>query len=426
MRTPVRAGGRRATAVRLTLCGVACVLAAGCSSGTGSAGSRPMTTSGPPTTSAAASPVPTSASPAAPSSAAGNVYAAAGAGMLAPQAESALPLVYVPNTVSGTVDVIDPVTYRVIRSFRTSAVPQHVVPSFDLDTLWVNESTGNQLTPIDPRTGRPGRAVAVEDPYNLYFTPGGAHAMVMAERLNRIDYRDPRTMALQHSLPVPCRGVNHADFTADLTTFLASCEFSGKLVVAPADGARVTRVIDLNPVSTPGAPSPGQGRKMSGPARQLDPGANAMPQDVRLTPDGTTFLVADMLRGGVWLIDAHVFTVRGFLPTGAGAHGIYPSRDARSIYVSNRDAGSVSVIDAAALRVRALWRIPGGGSPDMGGVSLDGRQLWLSGRRDSVVYVIDTVTGRLLRTIPVHSGPHGLLVWPQPGRYSLGHTGNMR
>jgi len=355
-----------------------------------------------------------------------NVYAAAGPGMLSPAARAARPLVYVPDTLSASVDVIDPTTYRVIRSFRTSPVPQHVVPSWDLRTLWVTESGGSRLTPVNPVTGMPGRSLPVADPYNLYFTPDGRHAMVMAERLRRIDFRDPHTMALQHSLPVPCRGVNHADFTADLTTAVVSCEFSGELIVVPVGGSRVSKVIDLNRVRTPDAMSPAEARRRGDPIGNLDPGASSMPQDVRLTPDGGTFLVADMLRDGVWLIDAHSFTVRGFLPTGAGAHGIYPSRDALSIYVSNRDAGTISVIDAARLRVRAVWRIPGGGSPDMGGVTADGRQLWLSGRNDAVVYVFDTGTGRLLHRIRVHPGPHGLCVWPQPGRYSLGHTGNMR
>jgi DNA-binding beta-propeller fold protein YncE len=354
-----------------------------------------------------------------------NVYAAAGPGALAARAARARPLVYVPDTGSGMVDVIDQATFRVIRSFHTSPVPQHIVPSWDLRTLWVNESGGNRLTPIDPVSGRQGRPVPVADPYNLYFTPDGRHALVMAERLRRIDYRDPHTMVLQHSLPVPCRGVNHTDFTADLTTFVASCEFSGKLLVIPAAGARVAKVIDLNRVKTPGALLPAVARR-GGLGRSLDPGASAMPQDVRLAPDGRTFLVADMIRNGVWLIDAHAFTVRGFVRTGAGAHGIYPSRDAMSIYVSDRDGGQVSVLDAATLRVRTRWTIPGGGSPDMGGVSADGRQLWLSGRSHAVVYVIDTVSGRLLHRIRVHSGPHGLCVWPQPGRYSLGHTGNMR
>lgn len=162
------------------------------------------------------------------------------------------------------------------------------------------------------------------------------------------------------------------------------------------------------------------------PKQGLAPGASAMPQDVRLTPDGRFFVVADMLRNGVWVVDAAKLTVSRFIPTALGTHGIYPSRDGSRLYVSNRDAGSVSVLDAATLRKVALWRIPGGGSPDMGGVSVDGRELWLSGRYDAEVYVLDTKTGRVTHRIPVDGGPHGLAVWPQPGRYSLGHTGNMR
>ena len=87
--------------------------------------------------------------------------------------------------------------------------------------------------------------------------------------------------------------------------------------------------------------------------------------------------------------------------------------------------GSVTVIDFATQQIAANWPIPGGGSPDMGSVSLDGKQLWFSGRFDDDVYVFNTETGGVTK-IKVGSEPHGLAVWPQPGRYSLGHTGNMR
>jgi YVTN family beta-propeller protein len=94
--------------------------------------------------------------------------------------------------------------------------------------------------------------------------------------------------------------------------------------------------------------------------------------------------------------------------------------------VSNRQEGSISVIDAATLTVARTWQIPGGGSPDMGGVSADGTVLWLSGRNDGEVYAIDVVNWTLLARIEVGDSPHGLAVFPQPGRYSLGHTGNYR
>src|SRR3954454_22822948 len=414
---------RRSAATTLAV--LAAVALAGCSAGS-SGGTPAGSTTAAATTTATATPGASQSSPSTSATASANVYARAGAGMVSGAARGARQLVYVPDLGSNRVDVIDPKTFKVVERFGVAAHPQHVVPSWDLKTLWVNDNKGNMLTPIDPRTGRPGRSVPVDDPYNLYFSPDGKHAMVMAEARERIDFRDPHTMKLQRSLHVPCRGVNHADFTADLSTFLVSCEYSGKLLVVPADGSKVRAVIDLNATPTPGASDPMVAMRGGGPAEYNDPGTTAMPQDVRLTPDGSTFVVADMLRNGLWLIDAATFKVRGFVHTGLGAHGVYPSRDASVLYVSNRDEGSISVVDAATLKVEKLWNLPGGGSPDMGGVTADGRQLWLPGRSDAVVYVIDTTSGALLKKIPVGLQPHGLCVWPQPGQFSLGHTGNMR
>jgi YVTN family beta-propeller protein len=161
----------------------------------------------------------------------------------------------------------------------------------------------------------------------------------------------------------------------------------------------------------------------------------AMPQDIRSSPDGSVFYVADMLADGVHIVDVAEFKLVGFVPTGVGTHALYPSRDGKKLYIANRGShnmmgtvrgpGSVSVLDFATRTVEATWMIPGGGGPDMGNISPDGKTLWLSGRYDNVVYVFDTTTGAVT-TIPVGMEPHGLAVWPQPGRYSLGHTGLMR
>jgi YVTN family beta-propeller protein len=329
-----------------------------------------------------------------------DVYAADRPGDLAPVTRRFRPLVYVPNSASDTVSEVDPRTYRVVRQFQVGALPQHVVPSYNLRTLWVTNDLGNSLTPINPVDGSPGRPVAVEDPYNMYYSPDGRYAIVMAERLRHIDFRNSRTMRLHHSLSVPgCAGVNHADFTADGRYMLVSCEFAARMIVVDVATERLVRTLPLR--------------------------AGASPQDVKLSPDGRTFYVADLVYAGVWKIDARHFRRLGFVHTGAGAHGLYPSRQATRLYVSNRSAGTVSVISFATQRVVATWRVPGG-SPDMGGVSASGRVLWLSGRYDAAVYAIDTRTGKLIRRVPVGLGPHGLCVYPQPGRYSLGHTGVMR
>ncbi len=333
---------------------------------------------------------------------ASNVYAADAAGALTGAARFAKPLVYVPNSLSNTVDVINPRTYKIVEHFAVGGLPQHVTPAWDLKTLYVLNDQGNSLTTINPSTGKPGRTIPVDDPYNMYFTPDGRDAIVVAERLHRLDFRDAHTFKLRHSLPVPCAGVDHMDFSADGSYLIASCEFSGQLIKVDVATERVVSVLTL--------PN----------------GSGAMPQDVKLSPDGTVFYVADMMAGGLWKVDGDSFRVTGFLPTGRGAHGLYPSRDARFLYATNRGAGTISVIDFATQKVVRTWTIPGGGSPDMGGVSADGKVLWLSGRYSGVVYAISTTTGHLLAKIPVGAGPHGLCVWPQPGRYSLGHTGILR
>jgi YVTN family beta-propeller protein len=325
-----------------------------------------------------------------------NVYAHTGVGMLSPSVLGVPTRVYVPNSLSNSVDVIDPTTFRVVDRYQVSTTPQHVVPSYDLNTLYVTNNRGNSLTPIDPRTGRPGFAFRVDDPYNLYFTPDGTRAIVMAERNSRVDFRDPKTFALLKSVPIAHAGVNHADFTPNGKVMLASCEFSGWIVR-----------IDLTSMTVTG---------------ELKVGG--MPVDVKSSPDGTKMYVANQGRNGVSIVDPVSMRETGFIPTGRGAHGMYASRDGTRLYVTNRLAGSISVIDFATNAVVATWPI--GGTPDMGGVSADGTQFWVSGRYSNGVYVIDTASGRLLATIPVGNGPHGLALFPQPGRFSMGHTGNYR
>lgn len=330
-----------------------------------------------------------------------DLYAADRPNRLSPVVKDFPSRVYVPNTNSDTVTVIDPATYRIVETIPVGRQPQHVVPSWDLKTLWVNNDLGNSLTPIDPRTGRAGKPVAVHDPYNLYFTPDGKYAVVMASMDRQLVFRDAHTMKVVKAVPVSCYGVNHADFSIDGRYFIVSCEFSGE--VLKVDTARMKVV-----------------------AQEKLPLHGAMPQDVKISPDGKLFYIADMMAGGLWILDGDRFTRPRFLATGKGAHGLYVSRDSREMYISNRGEGTISIFDFAQNRLTKKWHLPGGGSPDMGGVSADGKVLWLSGRYNSEVYAIDTRTGAQLARVKVGSGPHGLAVYPQPGRYSLGHTGIFR
>ena len=377
-----------------------------------------------------------------------NLYSETAAGKMSPNVAGALERIYVPNHKAHTVSVIDPATLKVTHTFKVGLYPQHVVPSWDLKTLYVANNAENSnkgsLTVVDPKTGKPGKTIPVEDPYNMYWTPDGKHAIVVAEAFKRLDFRDPQTMALDYSIETPdCDGINHADFASDGRTAFFTCEFNGSITKIDLAQRKVLGTIKLSryfdrpealalvktSLKTPKyVPDPQQ----AGGQICITPG---MPQDVRFSPDGKMLYVADMMADGVHVVDPETFKQFAFIPTGVGAHGLYPSRDAKLLYVANRGSnyvhgkpkgkGSVTVLDFATGKVLATWPVPGGGSPDMGGVSADGKHLWLSGRYDDVVYRFDTGSGAV-DFVAVGKQPHGLAVWPQPGRYSLGHTGNLR
>ena len=344
-----------------------------------------------------------------------NIYSEIGADKLSPNLSSVSPRVYVPNHSSNTVSVIDIVAKKIVQTIKVGMGPEHIIPSWDLKTLWVannaNQTTHGSMTPIDAATGKAGASVPVNDPYNMYFMPDGSAAIIVAEAYHRLELRDPQTMALKSTIETPdCQGINHGDYAVDYSFMVFTCEFSGKLMKVDVKNGKVLEQLSLSKLGS-------------------------MPQDVRLTADGKTFIVTDMWNGGVYFIDADTFKESGFVETGPGAHGLTTSRDGKKIYVSNRGSnhmpdragkpGSVSVLDFATKQVERTWLIPGGGSPDMGNVTADGKQLWLSGRFDGQVYLLDTDNGAVTK-INVGIEPHGLTVWPQPGRFSLGHTGNMR
>ena len=341
-----------------------------------------------------------------------NLYSEDAVGKFSPVVRNFPALVYVPNTKSNTVDVIDPKTFKIVNHFPVGREPQHVTPSWDLKTLWVLSDHGDSIRRIDPATGKEHETIHVEDPYNMYYTPDGKYAIVVAERKKRLDFHDPHDMLkVLKQVSVPdCAGVDHMDFSADGRYLIASCEFAGRVIKVDVAEQKLLGYLDLK--------------------------KGAMPQDVKVSPDGKVFYIADMMSDGIWMVDGETFTKIGFIDTGIGAHGLYPSRDGKLMYISNRGhqpnerrapgEGSISVLDFATRKVIKKWVLPGRASPDMGNVSADGKVFWLSGRYDREVYAIDTTDGHLIKRIPVGLGPHGLCVYPQPGRYSLGHTGNMR
>ena len=328
-----------------------------------------------------------------------NVYANIMSGVVPCPLCNIPPRVYVPNSGDGTVDVIDPLTFKVIDHFNVGSIPHHIAPAWDMSALYVDNEGSSSLTVINIHTGKPSGTISMPYPYNLYFTPDGTKAIDVVERLQEIIFFDPHHGWKQlATVSIPWAGADHLDFSADGSYLMISTEYTG--MVAKVDVIHMKLVGWVH--------------------------VGGLPIDVKLSPDGTVFYVSNQGRMGVSVIDPIAMKEIQFIPTGKGAHGFQVSRDTQYLYVSNRLEGSFSVISFATRKVVAKWWIPGGGSPDMLQINPAGTQLWASGRYNSTVYVMSTITGKLLAKIPVGLQDHGLTYFPNVGLHSLGHNGVYR
>jgi YVTN family beta-propeller protein len=326
-----------------------------------------------------------------------NVYAEDRPGNFSPAVAGDPERVYVPDNNTNSVFVINPNTFRVVKRFGVGAVPQHITPGWDLKQLYVENSYSASLTVINPRTASPVKTLhGIPGPYNLYFTPDGNKALNIDEEGERVEFRNPHTWALLGSVNVPWPGVDHGDFTANGRYILMSTEYSPVVVKIDTVRMKLVGVVHV--------------------------GGN--PIDVKVSPDGKRFYVANQGTNGVSVIDPDHMKVTKFIPTGNGAHGLAISRDTTRLYVANRREGTISVISFAKQRVVSNWHV--GGTPDMLQVSPDGTQLWASNRYNGSVSVINTRTGHVIKVIRTGIKPHGLAYFPQPGRYSVGHNGVYR
>ncbi len=312
--------------------------------------------------------------------------------------------------------VIDPATLKVIDKFKVGLNPHHIVPSWDMKTLWVantaeeHEERQRDADRPEDRQGRQGGSRSrIRTTCTSRRTASSRSSSPKPTSASTSAIRRRWRCSIKLDLP-DCAGVNHADFSIDGHYAIFTCEFAKSLVKIDFVERKVLGYLKLS--------------------------RGGMPQDIRISPDGKRFYVADMMADGIFVIDGESFKEIDFIKTGKGTHGLYPSRDGKKLYVANRGSNKIhgtregpgtvsrSSTSRPARSKRTGW-FQGGGSPDMGNVTADGKQLWLSARYDNVVYVFDTTTGEV-KSIPVGKEPHGLTVWPQPGRYSLGHTGNMR
>ena len=311
----------------------------------------------------------------------GGVYSGTVGGIVDPRIADLPHRVYVPNELSNDVAVIDPKTFEVIGRFAVGSAPEHVSPDWDLSSLYVNNMNNATMTKVDPLTEEPIETMQVPFPYNLFFTPDGTKAIVVADYLgmdmvadNGLHFYDRETWEPIKFVQVPYPGVNHLDFSADGSYLMVSTESAGHVVKIDTNTLEILGTVDVG----------------------------GSPLDVRLAPEGDIFYVANQLTHGVDLVNGDTLEKVGFIPTGQGAHAFGWSRDVSRLFVTNRMEGTLTVIDTASREVVDVWNI--GGSPDMVTTSPDGSQLWISNRFHGTVTVLNPNTGETLAVIETEIG----------------------
>ena len=291
-----------------------------------------------------------------------NLYSETAAGKISPALAGDLERIYVPNLRSNDVYVVDPAAMKVVDRFKVGIGPQHIVPSWDLRTLWVTNNaegrTDGSLTPIDPKTGKPGsrcrsttRTTCTSRPTasRRSWWPRRGSAWTSAIRRRwRCSTRSTCPAAPASTTPTSAIDGRFAIFT---------CEFSGTLVKIDLVDRKVLGYLKLQMPATrfkevPGAPRAQAGKVWEPGETELCTVTKGMPQDIRSSPDGKRFYIADMHADGVHIVDGASFTQVGFIATGLGAHGLYPSRDGKRLYVANRGSHKIHGVAPGQWRCR--------------------------------------------------------------------------
>lgn len=293
------------------------------------------------------------------------------------------PPIFVLNSKSASVSVVDPVTWKETQRFNTGKEPHHLYLTPDEKSLVIANALGDSLTFVDPKTAVVQRTLrGILDPYHLRFSPDMKWLVIVGNRLNHVDlYRWNGTEPTLSKRISTSKTPSHVWIDSKSTTAYVSMQESDELVA-----------IDL-------ASEAIKWRIKTG----------SLPADVFGTPDDKLLLVA--LTGGtgveVYDVSASAPKLIKTIPTGAAAHAFRSMGDKRHVLVSNRVANTISKIDFQKLAVVNWFAAPGG--PDCMDLSADGRYIYVASRWIKKLTVIDTTTRKVVRQVAVGKSPHG--VW---------------
>jgi YVTN family beta-propeller protein len=283
------------------------------------------------------------------------------------------------NSDDDTLSVIDADSDKEISRTHIGRGPHHLIQTPDGRTLVVAMSGSNELVLIDRTTGVEKKRVTASDPYQIGFSPDAKWFVAASLRLDHIDIYDAATFELVHRLPASTMP-SHIAFSADSKTVFVTLQGTGGLTSIDIASGKVNWTAPVGPT----------------------------PAGIITRPDGT-LLVGVMGANYIAQVDPANGNVINKVVTGNGAHNFLVSPDRKTLYVTNRVASTISVLNADTLEVENTLQAPGG--PDDMAMSPDGQQLWVTGRWHAWVDVIELASGTLKTSVPVGRSPHGIFVY---------------
>lgn len=282
------------------------------------------------------------------------------------------------NSDDDSLSVIDN-SYRETARLHLGRSPHHLILTPDGRTLIIAMSGSNELVLIDRIAGTEKQRMAASDPYQIGFSPDGKWFVAASLRLDRIDIYNAQTYEVVHRLPAATMP-SHIAFSRDSNIAYVTLQGTSSLVAIDLASGKELWTVPTGP----------------------------QPAGI-LTRPGGTLLVGVMGADYIAEFDPHDGALIRRVKTAPGAHNFLAAPDGKTLYVSNRVAGTISVLDAETLAVTGSIAVPGG--PDDMALSPDGQELWVTGRWRASVNVIELASGTLKTTVPVGRSPHGIFVY---------------
>ena len=292
------------------------------------------------------------------------------------------------NSGSASVSLIDMNTREVIKTIPVGKEPHHLMMTPDQKSLLIANAAGNDVVLMNPTTGElTGKIPNIIDPYQIGYSPNHKWFIANGNRLDRVDIyaADSANLKLAKTVKLG-KTPSHIAFTSDSKIAFITLQDSSELAAIDLETQNVLWVMPTGKV----------------------------PAGLWMTPGDQYLLVGITGEDYVQVIDWKNRKEVKRIPTGKGAHNFRPLGDKKHVFVSNRIASTISLINMQTLeKVGDITGLPAG--PDDMEITPDVKTMWVTFRFSKKVGVIDIPTMKLVTVIPVGKSPHGVFFTPRAG-----------